>query len=107
MIYYMRAFLGLERRKKQRRLVFVQGKVCFSKRCHVKCVVQNLSEDGAKITFALAADLPYTLKLVIDLPDGQPEYLAVTRWRKKRSVGVELLNRAEAALASRFILVHD
>ncbi len=80
-----------ERRKTQRRPIFLEGTVSFAGRCRLKCMVQNLSDSGAKLAFHTVTDAPAELTLNVFLAGKEAQHLARPRWRKHRLVGVEFV----------------
>ena len=82
----------LERRKEQRWPAFLDGKMGFSqRRFRLSCLVQNISDLGAKLVLRNAADLP--AKFDVSIPRMQTVYVVQTRWRLGNSVGVEIKQR--------------
>jgi len=80
-----------ERRKTQRRPVFVEGTITFAGRYRLKCLVQNLSEGCAKLAFNTVTNVLAKFALNIVLGGRTAQYLASTIWRNRRSVGVEFV----------------
>jgi len=78
-----------ERRKTQRRPIFLEGTISFAGRYRLKCMVQNLSETGAKLAFHKVTDAPAEFTLNVSLADKEAQYLACPRWRRGRLVGAE------------------
>ena len=87
----MRHSTNPERRKTQRRPIFLEGTSSFAGRCRLRCLVQNLSETGAKLAFHTVTDAPAEFTLNIFLGGNEARYLARTRWRKHRLVGAEFV----------------
>jgi hypothetical protein len=87
-----------ERRKETRRPAFWDAKIGFSGRqFRVNCMVQNISRGGARLALRQAADLPPEFILTIPRKQKQLEYRVRTRWRERRSMGVEILRLPERA----------
>jgi hypothetical protein len=82
-----------ERRKTQRRPIFLEGTISYAGRCRAKCMVQNLSESGAKLAFHTIADVPAEFTLNFFLAGEAARFLARPRWRRRRLIGVKFLRR--------------
>lgn len=82
-----------ERRKAQRQPIFLEGTISFASRTRLKCLVQNLSETGAKLAFKAVTDAPAEFTLNIFLGSKEARYLARRRWRRHRLVGVEFVRQ--------------
>ena len=80
-----------ERRKTPRHPIFVEGTICFAGRFHLRCLVQNFSEGGAKLAFNTATHASAEFTLNILLEGKETQYLVSTIWRKDRSTGVEFI----------------
>ena len=78
-----------ERRKTQRRPIFLEGTISFAGRYRLRCLVQSLSRTGAKLTFKAATETPGEFTLNVFLAGEEAKFLARPRWRGHRSVGVE------------------
>ncbi len=87
----MRHASNPERRKAQRRPIFVEGTITFAGRFRLRCLVQNLSEAGAKLAFKAATDTPSEFTLNVFLRGKEVRYQARPRWRRHCSVGVEFV----------------
>ena len=82
-----------ERRKTERRPIFLEGTISFAGRCRLKCMVQNLSNSGAKLAFHTVTDTPAEFTLNVFLAGKEVQYLARPRWRRHRLFGVEFVRR--------------
>ena len=82
-----------ERRKSQRRPIFLEGTISFAGRGRLKCMVQNLSDSGAKLAFHIVTDVPAEFTLDVFLAGREAEYLARPRWRRHRLCGVQFVRR--------------
>ena len=80
-----------ERRKTQRRPIFLEGTISYAGRCRAKCLVQNLSESGAKLAFHTITDVPAEFTLNVFLAGKETQYLTRRRWPRHRLVGVEFV----------------
>jgi hypothetical protein len=87
-----------ERRKSQRRSVFVDGTITFGSRSRVRCLIENVSEGGAKLVFGMPTKLP--AEFTLSLPFLDQELYARTRWRKHRACGVEFVQKTTADAVS-------
>jgi hypothetical protein len=84
-----------DRRKETRRPAFWDAKIGFSGRqFRVNCMVQN-TRGGARLALRQAADLPPEFILTIPRKQKQLAYRVRTRWRERRSMGVEILRLPE------------
>jgi PilZ domain len=82
-----------ERRKTQRRPIFLEGTISYAGRCRAKYLVQNLSESGAKLAFHTITDVPAEFTLNFFLTGEAARFLAQPRWRRRRFIGVKFLRR--------------
>ncbi len=89
----MRHSSNPERRKSQRRPIFLEGTISFARRCRLKCMVQNLSNSGAKLAFHTVTDTPAEFTLNVFLASNEAQYLAQPRWRRHCLFGVEFVRR--------------
>jgi len=95
----------LERRREPRQSIFAAGKIGFAGRTfRVGCLVQNISQSGAKLVLYSRSDLPAEFFLRVSEQmerdrmrirwhrvsgDLEKHYRVQTRWRKGNAVGVE------------------
>jgi hypothetical protein len=90
-----------ERRKEPRRPAFWDAKIGFNRRrFRVNCMVQNISPGGARLVLRQAAELPPDFDLTIACKQGRLEYGVQTKWRTRRTVGVEIVRGPELRSAS-------
>ena len=98
----------LERRRESRQPIFASGKIGFGGReFRVSCLVQNISNCGAKLVLSAKTDLPaeFSLRVSEQMANDrmrirwqratvelEKEYAVQTRWRKGNAVGVEFKN---------------
>lgn len=87
----MRHARNPERRKAQRRPIFVEGTTSFAGRFRLRCLVRNLSETGVMLAFKAATDPPSEFTLNVFFRGREARYLARPRWRRHRLVGVEFV----------------
>jgi PilZ domain-containing protein len=87
----MRPSTNAERRKTQRRSIFLEGTISFAGRCRLKCMVQNLSKSGAKLAFHTVTDVPRDFTLNVFLAGKELQYLARPRWRRGRLIGAKFV----------------
>jgi len=79
--------MSVERRNAPRQRSFLRGCVYFNnRRSAVDCMVRDLSETGARLTFADATTIPDTVELSI--PQKQQTLRASVQWRKADEVGI-------------------
>lgn len=75
-----------ENRRKPRMRTFKSGLLVFNEgRSTLDCVVRNISEGGAKLSFNQVADIPNVFH--ISLSDGAKKTCRIV-WRKSLDVGV-------------------
>jgi hypothetical protein len=95
----------LERRGEPRLAIFASGKIGFGgRKFRVTCLVQNISNAGAKLVLYACTDLPaeFLLRVSEKMSDDRMrikwqrasldlarEYAVRTRWRKSNALGVE------------------
>ena len=80
----------LERRREQRRSVFLDGKIGFcGRQFRVGCLVQNVSCSGAKLVLQNAADIPVEFSLTIPSQEHGIFWVR-TKWRQRNTIGVEI-----------------
>jgi hypothetical protein len=85
----------LERRREQRRSIFLDGKIGFSGRqFRLACLVQNVSLSGAKLVLRSAADIPVEFSLTVS-SQQQITHRVRARWRRRNTIGVEIEHRHE------------
>ncbi len=82
-----------ERRKTERRSIFLEGTISFPGRCRQKCMIQNHSNAGAKLAFYAVTDVPAAFTLNVFLTSKEIQYLTRPRWRRHRLFGVEFVRR--------------
>ena len=85
-----------ERRKEARPPAFWDAKIGFNgRRFGVSSLVQNISAGGARLALRQAADLPQECSLTIACKQERLEYGVRTKWRTRRTVGVEIVRRPQ------------
>jgi PilZ domain len=90
-----------ERRKEPRRPAFWDAKIGFKGRpFRINCMVQNISSGGAKLALRQMADLPDEFKLTIACRQERLEYGVRTKWRIRRTMGVEIVRRPQLRSAT-------
>ena len=81
----------LKHRKEKRLRTIKAGQIIFYlDNCIVKCVVRDLSKNGAKLQTDNAIDCPDNFKLV--LQEG-PTFDCFVTWRKANLLGVRFANK--------------
>ena len=97
-----------ERRQNPRQPIFAAGKIGFGgRKFRVSCLVQNISDRGAKLVLSAKTELPAEFSLRVSermsndrmrirwqraTLDVEKEYAVRTRWRRGNVVGVEFKN---------------
>ena len=80
-----------EHRKEERLKTIKAGRIIFYRdNCVVKCLVRDLSKNGAKLQTEIAIDCPDNFKLV--LHEG-PTFNCFVAWRKANLIGVRFANQ--------------
>jgi hypothetical protein len=88
-----------ERRGTPRQKSFLRGCIYFNNRRSVlDCLVRDLTEDGARIIFSHAVNVPDIVELYI--PQKEQTLRAHVKWRRGDDVGLDFTNRPAAAMAS-------
>lgn len=89
----------LERRHLPRHRTFLQGRVYFNgRRSSADCIIRELTEEGARLTFTDTVGLPHAFELHI--PNRNHTYAVETVWNHGTEVGVSFsATHAEASLA--------
>lgn len=79
--------MSVERRNAPRQRSLLRGCIYFNnRRGAVDCMVRDLSESGARLTFAGTATIPDTIELYI--PQKQQTLRGSVQWRKAGELGV-------------------
>ena len=87
-----------ERRVAPRQKSFLRGCIYFNNRRSVMdCLVRDLTEDGARIIFSHAVNVPDIVELYI--PQKEQTLRARVKWRRGDDVGLDF-TEPEAAAAS-------
>ena len=87
-----------ERRVAPRQKSFLRGCIYFNNRRSVMdCLVRDLTEDGARIIFSHAVNVPDIVELYI--PQKEQTLRARVKWRRGDDVGLDF-TEAEAAASS-------
>jgi PilZ domain len=79
-----------ERRKSRRVAVYARGLIGFRGKYRLRCLVQNCSKIGAKLSLEKAADLPDVFTLNFSHHGVRVAYQAHVKWRTRMGLGVEL-----------------
>ena len=89
----------LERRREPRQVAFWNGKIGYNQRkFRMSCLVQNVSNSGAKLTVSYGSDVPDDFCLTI--PRREVAYFVKVRWRKQEAIGVEIKSGTPACASS-------
>lgn len=82
----------VERRKEIRRPAFFEAKIGFDgRRFRAKCLIQNISENGAKIALRAEIRLPQEFCITISRHRTRQEHWVRVVWLHRLSLGVEFL----------------
>ncbi len=85
-----------ERRVAPRQKSFLRGCIYFNNRRSVMdCLVRDLTEDGARIIFSHAVNVPDVVELYI--PQKEQTLRAHVKWRRGDDVGLDFIDRETAA----------
>jgi hypothetical protein len=85
-----------ERRVAPRQKSFLRGCIYFNNRRSVlDCLVRDLTEDGARIIFSHAVNVPDIVELYI--PQKEQTLRAHVKWRRGDDVGLDFTNGEAAA----------
>jgi hypothetical protein len=85
-----------ERRVAPRQKSFLRGCIYFNNRRSVlDCLVRDLTEDGARIIFSHAVNVPDIVELHI--PQKEQTLRAHVKWRRGDDVGLDFTNGETAA----------
>lgn len=80
-----------EQRKRKRLKTIKSGEIVFyHDHCLVKCLVRNLSNNGAKLETEIAIDCPDNFRLVLQ---NGPTFDCFVAWRKANLIGVRFANQ--------------
>ncbi len=77
-----------ERRKSPRRTGSLEGRIGYAGKYRLRCLILNISPEGAKLALNSAAELPAEFILSLSTRDGQQDYWARTAWRRGNVLGV-------------------
>jgi hypothetical protein len=78
----------LERRKSSRQARSMEGRIGYAGKYRLRCLILNISSNGAKLALKSPANLPAEFILSISRQDAQREYWARTTWRRGNVLGV-------------------
>lgn len=88
-----------ERRVTPRQKSFLRGCIYFNNRRSVfDCLIRDLTEDGARIIFSHAVNVPDIVELYI--PQREQTLRAHVKWRRGDDVGLDFTRRPATAAAS-------
>lgn len=77
----------MDRRNSTRKRTLLKGRIIFNNRCSViECTIRDISETGAKISFAHPTPLPAEFEL--DIPSKGPPVRARVMWSNGKECGV-------------------
>jgi hypothetical protein len=87
-----------DRRHMPRHRTFLQGRVFFNnRRSTADCIIRELTDDGARLSFTDRVTLPHTFELHI--PNRDQTYRVETIWNHGEEVGVTFGRHGESTLA--------
>ncbi len=87
------------RRVAPRQRSFLQGRIYFNgRRSSADCTIRDITESGARLSFATAVALPEVIELHI--PQRRECYRAEVRWQRGREIGVQIDNAEGGAVES-------
>jgi hypothetical protein len=77
-----------ERRQSARHPRSVEGRIGYAGRYRLRCLILNLSRDGAKIALKRATDIP--AEFFLNIPSENPKigYWVRKKWRRGNMLGV-------------------
>lgn len=86
-----------ERRQSLRQKSFLRGCVYFNRRrSAVDCLIRDISDEGARIIFSDAVNVPDIVELYI--PQKEQTLRAHVQWRHGHEVGIAFADAAAAAV---------
>jgi len=84
-----------ERRKSQRHKSFLRGCVYFNKRrSAVDCLIRDISDEGARIIFSDAVNVPDVVEIYI--PQKEQTLRAYVQWRHGDEIGLSFSESGRA-----------
>jgi hypothetical protein len=84
-----------ERRNTTRKKSFLRGCIYFNhRRSAVDCLIRDISETGARMTFSSTVQIPDVIELYI--PQKEQTLRAEVQWRKGDEIGVAFGDTARA-----------
>jgi len=87
-----------DRRHAPRHRTFLQGRVFYNnRRSTADCIIRELTDDGARLSFTDRVTLPHAFELHI--PNRDQTYRVETIWNHGEEVGVTFGRHGEASLA--------
>jgi hypothetical protein len=87
-----------DRRHAPRHRTFLQGRVFYNnRRSTADCIIRELTDDGARLSFTDPVTLPHSFELHI--PNRDQTYRVETIWNHGEEVGVTFGRHAEAPLS--------
>lgn len=87
------------RRVAPRQRSLLQGRIYFNgRRSSADCTIRDITESGARLSFATAVAVPEVIELHI--PQRRECYRAEVRWQRGREIGVQIDNVEGGAVES-------
>jgi hypothetical protein len=77
-----------ERRASPRQARSLEGRIGYAGKYRLRCLILNMSPDGAKLALKSPANLPAEFFLSISRKGDQCHYWARTKWRRGTMLGV-------------------
>lgn len=87
-----------EQRRLLRHLASLEGRIGYDGKYRLRCLILNISRDGAKLALKAPFDLPAEFFLTVSRRGEQIQYWARIKWRRGLVLGVTLA-RAQDAIA--------
>lgn len=79
-----------ERRKSPRQAHSVDARIGYGGKYRLRCLILNISPEGAKLSLKSAAELPAEFVVSFSRQGAQKNYWARTTWRRGNVLGVTL-----------------
>ena len=88
-----------ERRTVHRDRTYLGGQVAYNNRCSIMdCLVQNVSQNGAKLVFSDTALIPSEFDVLIS-KKGESRRARIV-WRQEQAAGIQFVQSEKAAVIS-------
>lgn len=80
-----------ERRKSARHAGSLEARIGYAGKYRLRCLVLNISRNGAKLALKSPADLPAEFSLSISTESAQSPYWVRKKWRRGTVLGVTFI----------------